>query len=111
MRVAQIRVLGGAMARVPPDATAFAHRDRPILVNVAAFYTGPDDRPAREQWTNAFAAGLRHGSGGYVAFMNDDDDAHVRSAYPPATWKRLAAVKSRYDPVNLFRRNHNVPPR
>jgi FAD/FMN-containing dehydrogenase len=111
MRVAQIRVLGGAMARVPPDATAFAHRDRPILVNVAAFYTGPDDRPAREQWTNAFAAGLRHGSGGYVAFMNDDDDAHVRSAYPPATWKRLAAVKSRYDPDNLFRRNHNVPPR
>jgi FAD/FMN-containing dehydrogenase len=110
MRVAQIRVLGGAMARVPADATAFAHRDRPILVNVAAFYTGPQDRPAREQWTAEFAAALRQGSGGYVAFMNYDDDSHIRAAYPPATLNRLAAVKARYDPANVFRRNHNVPP-
>ena len=98
MRVAQIRVLGGAMARVPADATAFAHRHRPILVNVAAFYTSPDDRPAREQWTAELASALRQGDGGYVAFMNYDDDSHIRAAYPPATLSRLAAVKAKYRP-------------
>ena len=111
MRVAQLRVLGGALARVPADDTAFAHRDRPILVNVAAFYTGPDDKPNREAWTKTFAAALRKGrDGAYVAFLNDDDEAHVRSAYPGSTWNRLAAVKARYDPDNVFCRNHNVPP-
>ena len=61
MRVAQLRVLGGAMARVPSDATAFAHRQSRILVNVAAFYTGREDRPAREAWTKEFAAALHAG--------------------------------------------------
>lgn len=112
MRVAQLRALGGAMARVPAGETAFAHRHRRILVNVAAFYTGPDDRPVREAWTNAFAAALQKGSeGAYVAFLNDDDEAQVRSAYPGSTWDRLAAVKARYDPDNVFRRCHNVRPR
>ena len=110
MRVAQIRVLGGAMARVRADATAFAHRHRPMLVNVAAFYTSPDDRQAREQWTAELATVLRQGDGGYVAFMNYDDDSHIRAAYPPATLSRLAAVKAKYDPANVFRRNHNIPP-
>ena len=48
LRVAQWRVLGGAMARVPADATAFAYRQRRILVNVASFYTGPEDLPVRQ---------------------------------------------------------------
>jgi len=50
MRVAQLRALGGAMARVPVDATAFAHRKSRIMVNVAAFYTSPADRLVRETW-------------------------------------------------------------
>ena len=54
MRVAQLRVLGGAMARVPADATAFAHRSQRILVNVAAFYEGPEDKPIREAWVEGF---------------------------------------------------------
>ena len=54
MRVAQLRVLGGAMARVPADATAFAHRQRPIMVNVASFYAGDEDRPKREAWVEAW---------------------------------------------------------
>ena len=65
MRVAQLRVLGGASARVPNEATAYAHRDRRIMVNVASFYEGPDDRPVRERWVIDFAAALRrHRSGG-----------------------------------------------
>jgi FAD/FMN-containing dehydrogenase len=42
--------------------------------------------------------------------MMDDGEASVRSVYPDATWNRLALVKARYDPNNLFRLNHNVPP-
>ena len=51
--VAQLRVLGGAAARVPADATAYAHRDRRIMVNVAAFYEGHDDRPVQQAWVDA----------------------------------------------------------
>ncbi len=111
MRVAQLRVLGGAMSRVPDDATAFAHRASPILVNVAAFYDGPDDKPVREAWVAEFAAALHQGdSGAYVNFLNDEGEARVRAAYPDSTWDRLAAIKERYDPTNLFRLNQNIPP-
>ncbi len=58
MRVAQLRALGGAMAMVPADATAFAHRANKIMVNVAAFYEGPEDRPVRAACVADFAAAL-----------------------------------------------------
>jgi FAD/FMN-containing dehydrogenase len=111
MRVTQLRALGGAMARVPADATAFAHRGSRIMANVAAFYEGPADRPVRQAWVEEFAAALRQGDGGaYVGFLADEGQERVHQAYPGSTWERLAAVKRRYDPGNLFRRNHNVPP-
>jgi hypothetical protein len=111
MRVAQLRVLGGAVARVPNDATAYAHRQARIMVNVAAFYEGPEDRPLREAWVADLAAALNQGySGAYVNFVGDEGQARVGDAYPGATWDRLAAVKARYDPTNLFRMNHNIPP-
>jgi FAD/FMN-containing dehydrogenase len=109
MRVAQLRVLGGAMARVAADATAFAHRDARILVNVAAFYTGAADKPIREAWVKEFSSALHQGNdGAYVSFLGDEGRERVRAAYPGATWTRLAAVKQQYDPSNLFRLNHNV---
>jgi FAD/FMN-containing dehydrogenase len=111
MRVAQLRVLGGAMARVPVEATAFAHRRRPIMANVAAFYDGPEDRAVREAWVADFAAALRQGEpGAYVGFLGDDGQARVHEAYPGPTWERLAEIKRRYDPANLFHRNQNIPP-
>ncbi len=111
MRVAQLRPLGGAMARVPSDATAFAHRDRRILANVAAFYEGPDDKPAKAAWVASFADALRQGPpAAYVNFVADEGEAAVHAAYPGATWDRLAAIKARVDPTNLFHRNQNVPP-
>src|SRR5215207_6203859 len=111
MRVAQIRVLGGAMARVPADATAFAHRSSRIMANVAAFYDGPEDRAAREAWVTDFAAALDQGDAGvYVNFLGEEGEARVRDAYPGSTWERLAEIKGRYDPTNLFRLNHNIPP-
>lgn len=111
MRVAQLRVLGGAMARVAPDATAFAHRRARVLVNVAAMYVGATDRVVKDAWVRDLAAALHRGDdGAYVNFVNDEGPERVRAAYPGETWDRLAAVKARYDPENLFRRNHNIPP-
>ena len=112
MRVAQLRVLGGAMARVPVDATAFAHRASRIMTNVAAFYGSPEERDDREAWVADFAAALRQSdSGAYAGFLADEGDARVRQAYPDPTWQRLAAIKAVYDPTNLFRLNQNIPPR
>jgi FAD/FMN-containing dehydrogenase len=113
MAVAQIRVLGGAMARVPAEATAFAHRSSRIMVNVAALYGRPDEAAVHEPWVRAFAAALRQEGedGAYVNFLGEEGEARVREAYPGATWERLAEIKARYDPTNLFRLNQNIPPR
>jgi FAD/FMN-containing dehydrogenase len=111
MRVAQLRVLGGAMARVPSDATAFAHRSSRIMVNIATFYEGPDDHDIRAAWVDGFVDALRQDDhGAYVNFLVDEGEARIRDAYPGETWDRLAAVKARYDPANLFRLNQNIPP-
>ena len=111
MRAAQLRVLGGAMARVPADATAFAHRSQRILVNVAAFYEGPDDKPGRQAWVEGFRDALRGDNhAAYVNFLGDEGEARVHDAYPAATWERLARAKAQYDPNNLFRLNQNVAP-
>ena len=111
MAVAQLRVLGGAMARVPADATAFAHRSSRIMVNVAALYDRPDEKAIHDDWVARFAAALRQGDGGaYVNFLGDEGQERVRAAYPGSTWDRLAAIKARYDPTNLFHLNQNIPP-
>jgi FAD/FMN-containing dehydrogenase len=111
LRVTQLRVLGGAMARVPSDATAFAHRTRRIMVNVAAVYNDLEDRDRHAAWAADFAATLHRGdAAAYVNFLVDAGPAQVRAAYPGATWERLRAIKARYDPTNLFRSNHNIPP-
>jgi FAD/FMN-containing dehydrogenase len=107
----QLRVLGGAMARVPVDATAFAHRSSRMMVNVAAIHESLDDRPARRAWVSGLTSDLtRADTGAYVGFLGDEGPERVRAAYPGATWDRLKQVKARYDPDNLFRLNQNIPP-
>jgi FAD/FMN-containing dehydrogenase len=111
MRAVQLRALGGAMARVPVEATAFAHRHSRIMANVAAFYDGPADRERRQAWVDALVADLQQGDdGAYVNFLGDEGPGRVRQAYPGPTWDRLVEVKRRWDPGNLFRRNQNIPP-
>ena len=110
MRAAQFRVLGGAMARVPADATAFVHRSSRIMANLAAFYDGPQNFTEREAWVLGFMRDLQQGDyGAYVNFLVDEPE-RVRDAYPGPTYDRLAQIKARYDPENLFRLNQNVPP-
>jgi len=111
MAMVQIRVLGGAMARVPVDATAFAHRTRRIMINVAAMYMNPGEAEQHTAWASDLAAQLSQGrADAYVNFLEDEGPERIRGAYPGATWDRLTAIKARYDPTNLFRLNQNIPP-
>ena len=111
MAVTQIRVLGGAMARVPSDATAFAHRDKRIMVNVAALVPSPDQLPEVEPWVAGLLAEVTQGEpGAYVGFLADEGEGRIQAAYPDATWDRLRQVKAQYDPDNVFRLNQNIPP-
>jgi hypothetical protein len=110
MRAVQLRVLGGAIARVPDDATAYAHRSSRIMAVVVSFH-GPDDLATRERWVTSLADAMRQDDdGAYVNFLMDQGPEGVRAAYPPATYQRLAAVKAQWDPTNLFRSNQNIPP-
>jgi FAD/FMN-containing dehydrogenase len=111
MAVAQLRVLGGAVARVADAETAYAHRGRRVMATVAAMAASIDDLATHAPWVEDLAAALRNdGSGVYVNFLGDEGEARVREAYPGATWDRLRAIKARYDPGNLFRLNQNIPP-
>ena len=115
MRVVQIRVMGGAMARVPGDATAFAHRSYKVMLNVAAFYTDEADRVEKQAWMEELSTAIQAASGAtsqcaYVNFVNDEGPERVHDIYPDATYQRLAEIKRRYDPTNLFRLNQNVAP-
>ncbi|HEY0444652.1 MAG TPA: FAD-binding oxidoreductase [Candidatus Limnocylindrales bacterium] len=111
MAMAQIRVLGGAMARVPTDATAFAHRERRVMFTVLTPYLDPAQEPVHTEWTTAFAAAiLPKANGVYSNFVADEGEGRVRDAYPEATYARLAEIKRRYDPTNLFHLNQNIRP-
>ena len=108
----QFRGLGGAMARVSADATAFAHRDRRYFVAIIGIWLdAAEDAAAHQAWTEALWRVIcPERRGVYVNFLEDEGPDRVRDAYPPATYNRLAAIKWRYDPENLFRFNQNVPP-
>src|SRR5262249_59196009 len=103
----QLRVLGGAVARVPSEATAFAHRSRRMIATVAALDTGP----GQEDWVRDVPSALRQGEpGAYVNFVGDEGGERVREAYPGKTWDRLAAIKREDDPENLVPPHPNSQP-
>lgn len=111
MAACQLRVLGGAMARVPAEATAFAHRRSRILANLAAIYEDAAETATHEAWVDRFHEALLQDDGAtYVNFLGEEGPERVRTAYPDGTWERLRKIKRRYDPDNLFRRNQNIPP-
>jgi FAD/FMN-containing dehydrogenase len=111
MRVTQIRPMGGAISRVEADATAFAHRDRGWMINVASFYETTDDLSRREGWVRGLFSTLTGGDqAGYVGFLADEGAERIRAAYPGGTWERLREVKAKYDPENRFHHNQNIPP-
>lgn len=107
----QLRVLGGAMARVPRDETAFGWRDRTVLLWIITPFEEFDQAAAIERWTAAFHAELPVDvAATYVNFMGDEGADAVRDAYPASSYARLGELKRRYDPDNVFRANHNIRP-
>jgi FAD/FMN-containing dehydrogenase len=105
-----IEQFGGAVARLPEDATAFPHRAAPYNVMILGIASdAADDAPnrawVRQTWERMqpFSTG-----GAYVNYLDADEDVH--RAYTGATYARLAALKRKYDPANLFRLNQNIAP-
>jgi len=102
--------LGGAVGRVPADATAFALRDQEFIVNIVARTPTAVGFPAVVQWARGVTSALGPDAGTYVNFTGESTPALVRASYPAATYQRLVALKNEYDPTNLFRLNQNIAP-
>ncbi len=109
MTIVGLRPLGGAIARVPHEATAFAHRGHELVVSTTAMAPAPVVAAA-QAWSDGAAAALGLDGDAYANFLGPVGPEHSRRAYPGATWDRLVAAKAAYDPRNVFRSNHNVPP-
>jgi len=108
----QLRGLGGAMNRVPSDAMAFPHRDKEYFVAVLGLWFDPaeDGAPhvawAEKAWSHLQA--IR--SGNYVNFLDNEGEERILDAYTQANYDRLADIKRRYDPANIFAGNQNIKP-
>jgi FAD/FMN-containing dehydrogenase len=111
MALTQIRVLGGAMSRVPADDTAFAHRDKRVLTALIGMWEDPTDWSRQHDWVERYYRAMwPYGDGVYVNFLADEGAGRIREAYPAATYERLARIKAQYDPTNFFRLNQNIQP-
>ncbi|MGE0725250.1 MAG: FAD-binding oxidoreductase [Alphaproteobacteria bacterium] len=105
---------GGAMARVPADATAFGDRSMPYMLSIDSVWTDAADDAANIAWTRDFWERMRpHAQGGrmYLNFpgLGEEGERLLRDSFG-ANYARLQAIKQRYDPANMFRFNPNVAP-
>jgi FAD/FMN-containing dehydrogenase len=112
LSVVIIEQVGGAVSRVGRDATAFDHRDSLYNVAIVARWEDPATADAHIAWARDLWEATRpFASGVYVNYLGVGDSAdRVRDAYHAAKYERLAALKAKYDPTNLFRLNQNIPP-
>src|SRR3712207_5611346 len=103
--------LGGAVARVPDDATAFSGRSAGFTLNINGNTATADGFEAQRQWARDYWTALApFHTGVYVNFLMEEGGSRVRQAYGDAKYRRLTALKQKYDPSNLFRLNQNIPP-
>ncbi|MET9967024.1 FAD-binding oxidoreductase [Streptomyces sp. NPDC006356] len=105
-------LLGGQVARVAPEATAFPHRQDGFLVTLLGGWTDEKDDDANTTWCReVYDRMQRFTSGGvYVNELLDEGDRRILSAYGPAHYERLSQLKAKYDPQNVFRVNQNIKP-
>ncbi|WCH97036.1 FAD-binding oxidoreductase [Streptomyces moderatus] len=103
--------IDGACHRVGPQETAFSYRDADYAIALSPTLPTREDCEAQKDWVRAYHRGLEPHSleGGYVNFMDADDQDRVRANYR-TNYDRLRDLKRRYDPGNLFRLNHNIAP-
>ena len=103
--------LGGAIADVDQDATAYAHRHAAHNLSINAVWL--PNQPGQDEiaWSREFFSAVQpHQVGAHVNFLDRDDADRVPAAYGEDTYRRLVALKDRHDPDNLFRLNHNIRP-
>jgi hypothetical protein len=107
-----IEHLGGAVARVDPEATAFGDRSAPYSVVITGQWDDPVASERNVQWVrNCWQALQPYAKETvYINYLDAGDEARVQGAYRPQTYARLAALKQQYDPDNFFRLNPNIPP-
>ena len=108
--VIAVRSVGGAVSRVPDDATAYGHRQAELMLVTIAVGPKPAVEAARPALETIWEKLAPHVNGAYANFLTSATEEDAAAIYPAQTYKRLAAVKRRYDPGNLFARNHNVRP-
>ncbi len=103
---------GGAIARAGEDATAFGQRRAAFNTHLIAMWADPADDERNIAWLRELqAATAPHATGrAYPNFLTEGGEERVRAAYGPAKYERLAGIKRRYDPDNLFRLNQNIRP-
>ncbi|WP_248322545.1 FAD-binding oxidoreductase [Caballeronia sp. Sq4a] len=106
-----IGAMAGQTNRVPSNATAYANRDSVFTINIHGRWTEAADDDTCTQWArDMFTALTPHALGSvYVNFLTGDEGDRVKAAYGP-NYERLAEVKRRYDPENVFRSNQNIQP-
>jgi FAD/FMN-containing dehydrogenase len=105
-----VRSVGGAVSRVPDDATAYAHRQAELMFVTTIAGPKPVIDAARPAVDAIWGRLAPHVNGAYANFLASATEEDVAAIYPTETYRRLAAVKRQYDPGNLFARNHNVRP-
>lgn len=104
--------LGGAVGRVGEHETALGKRDARWAFQVLSLWPDPTENEAHKAWTRATAAALSTYTEdvSFPNFIADANSGKVADAYNPETWRRLVALKDRFDPGNVLRHNHNIPP-
>ena len=104
-----LRPMGGAIARVPPDVTAFGQRQRAVMASAVAMSPDALDVAERQAWTRDLAAILGDPkAGGYLSFAAQATADEVQGAFSPDSWRRLRAVKEQYDPDGVLSANFSV---
>jgi FAD/FMN-containing dehydrogenase len=110
-----IEAFGGAMSRVPDDATAFNHRHTPFNLLIVGIWPDPSDNTAHMRWVREFWDAMQPFSSGavYVNYLGPESDegaGRIKAAYGSAKYEKLVMLKNKYDPTNLFRLNQNIKP-
>ena len=101
----------GAIADVPPGASAYSHRDAQVEFTTSAGWTDPTEDETRIETTRRYAAGLEpFASGTYVNTLAENGEDALRLVYSTPDLTRLTTVKRQYDPANVFHRTHNIQP-